>query len=108
MRKRSTLVAFLLSVIPGLGQIYAGAPSRGIALLVGLPLQALLLWLVDLAPLNAWLVLVWLWITNLAILFGHELNAERERDAELREGTPGAERKIQLEPRTRPGRRRTA
>src|SRR5436190_13667167 len=61
MRKRSPLIAFLLSLIPGLGQIYAGAPSRGIALLVGLPLQALLLWLVDLASLNAWLVLVWLW-----------------------------------------------
>jgi phosphonate transport system permease protein len=61
MRKRSPLVAFLLSLIPGLGQIYAGAPSRGIALLVGLPLQALLLWLVGLSALNAWLVLVWLW-----------------------------------------------
>ena len=26
-------------------------------------------------------LLVWLWITNLAILFGNELNAELERDA---------------------------
>lgn len=24
-------------------------------------------------------LLVWFWITNLAILFGHQLNAERER-----------------------------
>ncbi|HVO55285.1 MAG TPA: YihY/virulence factor BrkB family protein [Solirubrobacterales bacterium] len=47
-------------------------------------------------------LLVWLWITNLAILFGHQLNAEIERSAELDEGTPGAEREIQLEPRAEP------
>ena len=48
-------------------------------------------------------LLVWLWIGNLAILFGHQLNAERERGAELEEGRPGAEREIQLEPRSRLG-----
>jgi membrane protein len=53
-------------------------------------------------------VLIWLWITNLAILLGHELNAERERDVELRDGIPGAEREIQLEQRAEPERRRTA
>jgi membrane protein len=47
-------------------------------------------------------LLVWMWITNLAILFGHELNAERERSAELAEGVPRAEREIQLEPREVP------
>ncbi len=47
-------------------------------------------------------LLVWLWITNLAILFGHQLNAERERSAEIEEGTPRAEREIQLEPRVEP------
>jgi len=52
-------------------------------------------------------ILVWMWITNLAILFGHELNAERERDMELREGLPGAEKEIQLEPRDTPKRPRT-
>jgi membrane protein len=44
-------------------------------------------------------LLVWLWISNLAILFGHQLNAERERSAEIEEGVPRAEREIQLEPR---------
>jgi membrane protein len=44
-------------------------------------------------------LLVWLWISNLAILLGHELNAELEREAEIEEGRPGAEREIQLEPR---------
>jgi len=47
-------------------------------------------------------LLVWLWISNLAILFGHQLNAERERSAEIEEGTPRAEQEIQLEPRTEP------
>jgi len=42
--------------------------------------------------------LLWLWITNLALLFGAELDAERERSRELRAGLP-AERDLQLEPR---------
>jgi membrane protein len=52
-------------------------------------------------------LLVWLWISNLAILFGHQLNAERERSAEIEEGQPRAERKIQLEPRSEPKEQRT-
>ena len=47
-------------------------------------------------------LLMWLWLTNLAILFGHELNAERERSHELAEGVPRAEKEIQLEPRDEP------
>jgi membrane protein len=53
-------------------------------------------------------LLVWLWITNVAILFGHELNAERERSAEFKEDVPGAEREIQLSPRDTPSRPKTA
>jgi membrane protein len=52
-------------------------------------------------------LLVWFWISNLAILFGHQLNAERERSLEIEEGRPRAEREIQLEPRTDPDRPRT-
>jgi membrane protein len=47
-------------------------------------------------------LLVWFWISNLAILFGHQLNAERERSFEIEEGRPRAEREIQLEPRSEP------
>ncbi len=47
-------------------------------------------------------LLVWFWISNLAILFGHQLNAERERSIEIEEGQPRAEREIQLEPRSEP------
>jgi membrane protein len=52
-------------------------------------------------------LLIWLWITNLAILFGHQLNAERERSTEIEEGRPRAEREIQLEPRSEPKDQRT-
>jgi membrane protein len=42
--------------------------------------------------------LLWLWITNLALLFGAELDAEQERGRELMAGLP-AERSLQLPPR---------
>jgi membrane protein len=42
--------------------------------------------------------LLWLWLTNLALLFGGELDAELERGRELQAGVP-AEREIQLPPR---------
>jgi membrane protein len=46
--------------------------------------------------------LVWLWISNIAVLLGAELNAELERGRELEAGEHGAEERIQLEPRTAP------
>lgn len=52
--------------------------------------------------------LVWLWITNIAVLLGAELNAELERSRELEAGVPGAEREIQLTPRDKPGPPKTA
>ncbi|GAA2152018.1 YihY/virulence factor BrkB family protein [Nocardioides koreensis] len=42
--------------------------------------------------------LLWLWITNLSLLFGAELDAELERGRELQAGIP-AEETIQLPPR---------
>lgn len=42
--------------------------------------------------------LLWLWITNLALLFGAELDAELERSRELQAGLP-AEETLQLKPR---------
>ena len=42
--------------------------------------------------------LLWLWLTNLALLFGAELDAELERGRELQAGIP-AEETIQLPPR---------
>jgi membrane protein len=40
--------------------------------------------------------LVWMWLTNLAVLFGAELNAEIERGREIEAGVPGAHQDIQL------------
>jgi membrane protein len=45
--------------------------------------------------------LVWLWISNVALLFGAELNAEIERQRELDAGEP-AEDQLQVEPRDAP------
>jgi membrane protein len=46
-------------------------------------------------------LLVWMWITNVALLFGVEFDAELERSRELEAGLP-AEQNIQLEPRQAP------
>jgi len=50
--------------------------------------------------------LVWMWISNLAILLGAEFNAELERGRELAGGVPGADESIQLPPRDAPKRDR--
>jgi membrane protein len=46
--------------------------------------------------------LVWMWLTNIAVLLGAELNAETERGRELQEGVPGAEEDIQAPYRRAP------
>ena len=43
--------------------------------------------------------LMWLWISNLALLFGAEVDAELERERELAAGIPHAEHTIKLPPR---------
>ena len=52
-------------------------------------------------------LLVWLWISNCALLLGMELNSERERSRELEAGVARADREIQLEPRSTPKAKRT-
>jgi membrane protein len=46
--------------------------------------------------------LLWLWITNIAVLFGVEFNAETERTRELHAGKPEAEQELKLPERERP------
>ena len=46
--------------------------------------------------------LVWMWLTNLAVLFGAELNAEIERGREIEAGVPGAHEDVQLPYRSVP------
>lgn len=49
----------------------------------------------DLGALGAFaapiVLLGWLWLTNVALLFGAELNAEIERQKEMSEGVPERE-----------------
>jgi membrane protein len=51
---------------------------------------------------GAVIALIWLWISNIAVLLGQELNAELERERELEAGDHRAEEAIQLEPRDAP------
>jgi membrane protein len=51
--------------------------------------------------------LVWFWITNVALLLGLEMNAERERSRELEAGVEGADKEIQLDARDEPKRKKT-
>jgi membrane protein len=120
------LVALLF--VGMIGLIYYASPNvkqRGFKWVTPGGLVALVVWLVASAGFGLYVsqfgsynktygsmagivvVLIWMWITNLAILFGHELNAERERNVQLDQGLPGAEKEIQLEPRAEPDRRRT-
>jgi membrane protein len=50
--------------------------------------------------------LIWLWISNIAVLLGAEMNAELERRRELESGVP-EEKTIAMEPRTPPKDERT-
>jgi membrane protein len=52
-------------------------------------------------------LLVWFWITNVALLLGMELNSERERSRELDAEVPGADRELQLDARSAPKRQKT-
>jgi membrane protein len=120
------LIALLFVMMIGL--IYYASPNvkqRGFSWITPGGLVALVVWLIASAGFGLYVskfgsynkvygslagvvvILIWMWITNLAILFGHELNAERERNLQLDEGLPGAEKEIQLEPRDEPERRRT-
>jgi membrane protein len=51
--------------------------------------------------------LVWLWITNLAVLIGVELDSERERTIELKAGVDRADKEVQLDARDDPKKRQT-
>jgi len=51
--------------------------------------------------------LVWFWLTNVALLFGIQLDSELERSRELKEGVPRAEKEIQLDARAEPKNKQT-
>jgi membrane protein len=53
------------------------------------------------------IILIWMWITNLAISSDTSSTPSANVSSNSRRGVPGAEREIQLEPRDEPERRRT-
>jgi membrane protein len=52
--------------------------------------------------------LVWLWISNSALLVGLELNGERQRSEEIKRGVAGATRELQLDARSTSRAQKTA
>lgn len=52
-------------------------------------------------------LLIWFWISNLALLFGLELNSEIRRNREFDEGLARSERELQTEPRGTPEPKKT-
>ena len=123
--KWPVLIALFITVI---GVLYYASPNvklRGFKWVTPGSLVAILIWIVASAAFALYVanfgsydktygtlgglivLLVWFWITNLAILFGHQLNAERERSLEIEEGRRGAETELQMEPRSEPDEPRT-
>jgi membrane protein len=118
--KWPVLVVVVLGMI---SLLYYAAPNvrqRSFRFVTKGALIALVIWLVASAAFAAYVanfgsynktygtlggvvgLLVWVWLTNLALLIGMQVNAERERTIELRDGDERAEREIQLEPRSTP------
>ncbi|HOK54020.1 MAG TPA: phosphonate ABC transporter, permease protein PhnE [Armatimonadota bacterium] len=59
--RRRVLISSLLSIIPGLGQIYLGEVQRGLVLLFGLPAQTVIFWAIGGQWLAATTVIIWAW-----------------------------------------------
>jgi membrane protein len=124
--KWPVLLAVVVVMITLLYHASPNAKLRGIKSIVPGSVLAIVIWLIASAAFAFYVAnfgsynktygalggvvifLVWLWITNVAILLGAELNAERERSRQLEEGTPGAERELQLEERSAPKRKKRA
>jgi membrane protein len=119
--------AMALFVLIIFGVLYYTSPNArvsGVRWVTGGALLALMAWLVAsvafafyVANFGAYnktygtlggvvVFLLWLWITNMAILLGAEFNAEIERAKQIQTGVPGADRELRLPERQPPARRR--
>jgi len=115
--------ALLVLVLVIFGVLYFAAPNArvsGVRWVTGGALLALLAWIVasllfalyvsnfssynkTYGTLGGVVVfLLWMWLTNMAILLGAEFNAETERARQLETGVHGAERELQLDERMAP------
>ncbi|CAA9276483.1 MAG: Ribonuclease BN [uncultured Blastococcus sp.] len=87
------------------------SPGAGVAILVAIVASALFAFYVGNfgsynktygALAGVIVFLIWFWLINVALLFGIELDAEIERNKELKEGVPRADKEIQLDARDDP------
>jgi membrane protein len=113
----------VLVVLVMLGVLYYGSPNVRLpkfSLITPGAILALVLWVVASLAFGFYVgnfgsydktygtlggvisLLVWLWISNIALLLGAELNAEIERTRELKAGVVDAAREIQLDARSEP------
>jgi membrane protein len=114
--------AMIVLVLLIFGVLYYTAPNArvtGVRWITAGALMALLVWVVASAVFALYVAnfgsydktygtlggvvvfLLWMWLTNLAILFGAELNAETERARQLHTGVPGAEEALKVPERQR-------
>jgi membrane protein len=112
--------AMIVLVLVIFGALYYTGPNArvsGVRWVTGGAVLALVLWLVASVALAIYVshfgsynktygtlggvvvFLLWLWITNMAILLGAEFNAETERAKQIHTGVPGARRRLGLEER---------
>ena len=87
------------------------SPGAGVAILVAIVASALFAFYVGNfgsynktygALAGVIVFLIWFWLINVALLFGIEMDAEIERNKELKEGVPRADKEIQLDARDDP------
>ena len=109
--------AMLILVVVIFGVLYYTAPNArvsGVRWVSGGAIVALVVWIVASLAFALYVsnfgsynktygalggvvvFLLWLWLTNLAILLGAEFNAETERAKQLHSGVQGAEQNLQL------------
>jgi len=115
--------AMLVLVLLIFGVLYYTAPNArisGVRWVTGGAVLALLTWIVASIAFALYVAnfgsydktygtlggvvvfLLWLWITNIAILLGAEFNAETERAKQLEAGVAGAQRELKLPEREAP------
>lgn len=112
--------AMIVLVLVIFGTLYYATPNArvtGVRWVTGGALLALVMWIVASTVLALYVsnfgsydkaygtlggvvvFLIWLWVTNMAILLGAEFNAETERARQLERGVPSARESIGLEER---------
>ena len=123
--KWPVIVLVVLAMISLLYYVAPNVRQRSFKFVTPGALSALVIWLVASVAFAAYVanfgsynktygtlggvigLLVWVWITNIAILLGMQINSERERTIELQAGDERAEKEIQLDARSAPKRQHT-